>query len=95
MIFVGQYPQQKIPWKLIIVVSAIWILEVSLHVGYWSVSPKGDSMHCAPPASQRLGYVPPYVSPPLKVLVLVACGIAAIPFLLMLAVALGTRYTPQ
>jgi hypothetical protein len=52
-------------------------------------------MQCAPPSSQGSGYVSPHVPPPLKVLILVACGIVAIPFLLILAVVLGTRYTPQ
>ena len=52
-------------------------------------------MQCAPRSSQGNGYVSPYVTPSLKVLVLVACGIVAIPFLLILAVALGTHYTPR
>jgi hypothetical protein len=52
-------------------------------------------MQCVPPSSEDYGYVSPYVPAPLKVLVLMGCGIVAIPFLLILAVALATRYTPR
>ena len=41
----------------------------------------------APLSSQ--GYVSTQGPPPLKVLVVLACGIVAIPFLLILAIALG------
>jgi hypothetical protein len=50
-------------------------------------------MKSAPSSSQC--YVSPYGPQPLKALVLVVCGIVAIPFLLFLAIALGARYTSR
>ena len=43
-------------------------------------------MQCSPSSSQ--GHVSPHATLPLKVLVLVACGIVAMPFLLIVAITL-------